>query len=314
MLGDKFMYCKKCGNEIKDGSLFCTKCGEKLLTDSNNININNIEASTPVYNQNFNKKPLEKCAWFAPVSVVISILLMFGVRFVFFGFILPNFQSPEGYFTGSEYCIAATVQNVLILLIPIITSAGLFFAATSGTTQNDRKKVITACFLPALLSTIIWQLPSTFTMIMTDILKVSLYEVSIINTIATVILSILGAVASFYFILNSFRAIDRDCNENSSANTNTNYQQVDDLNFQQDQVVTNTQQTVYTPMKSSKSKTAAGLLCFFLGELGIHRFYVGKIGTGILWLFTGGLFGLGWFIDLLTIIFGGFKDSNGLYL
>ena len=65
---------------------------------------------------------------------------------------------------------------------------------------------------------------------------------------------------------------------------------------------------------SSKSKIAALLLCFFLGALGIHRFYVGKVGTGIIWLFTGGLFGIGALIDFIMIICGAFKDKYGAAL
>lgn len=50
-----------------------------------------------------------------------------------------------------------------------------------------------------------------------------------------------------------------------------------------------------------KSKLAAYLLWFFFGLLGIHRFYLGKVGTGILYLLTGGVLGIGWFIDLFTL-------------
>lgn len=60
-----------------------------------------------------------------------------------------------------------------------------------------------------------------------------------------------------------------------------------------------------------KSKVVAILLCLFLGFFGAHRFYVGKVGTGILMLLTGGIFGIWTFIDLLVLICGGFRDSNG---
>ncbi|GHV32733.1 hypothetical protein AGMMS4952_23670 [Spirochaetia bacterium] len=50
-----------------------------------------------------------------------------------------------------------------------------------------------------------------------------------------------------------------------------------------------------------KSKGVAYLLWFFLGLFGAHRFYLEKIGTGFLFLFTGGVLGVGWLIDLFTL-------------
>lgn len=65
---------------------------------------------------------------------------------------------------------------------------------------------------------------------------------------------------------------------------------------------------------SPKSRLAAALLAFFLGFLGIHRFYVGKIGTGVLWLVTGGIFGIGALVDFIMILVGVFKDKEGRYV
>lgn len=62
---------------------------------------------------------------------------------------------------------------------------------------------------------------------------------------------------------------------------------------------------------SNKSRLVALLLCVFLGGIGIHRFYVGKVGTGILYIFTAGLFGIGTLVDLIMIAVGSFKDIDG---
>ena len=62
---------------------------------------------------------------------------------------------------------------------------------------------------------------------------------------------------------------------------------------------------------SEKNGLVVLLLCLFLGGLGIHRFYVGKIGTGILMIVTFGGLGVWWLIDLIMIIIGKFTDSEG---
>jgi TM2 domain-containing membrane protein YozV len=77
-----------------------------------------------------------------------------------------------------------------------------------------------------------------------------------------------------------------------------------------------------TPEKqiSEKQKTTAILLAFFLGALGIHRFYVGKTGTGIIMLlltltivgvYISGIWAI---IDLVMIILDKFKDGKGLII
>ena len=59
------------------------------------------------------------------------------------------------------------------------------------------------------------------------------------------------------------------------------------------------------------SKIAAILVTFFLGGLGVHRFMAGKVGTGIVWLITGGVFGIGWLIDFIKVCIGSFTKKDG---
>lgn len=60
-----------------------------------------------------------------------------------------------------------------------------------------------------------------------------------------------------------------------------------------------------------KSKGMALILALFLGALGVHRFYVGKNWTGLLYMLTGGLFGVGWVFDCVMILVGAFRDKAG---
>ena len=82
-------------------------------------------------------------------------------------------------------------------------------------------------------------------------------------------------------------------NSNQNVNTNTNI---------------NSGLGVLPP---PKSKTTALLLCIFLGFFGGHCFYTGKTGLGILYIFTYGLFGIGWIIDIIRILTGSYRDKWG---
>lgn len=68
---------------------------------------------------------------------------------------------------------------------------------------------------------------------------------------------------------------------------------------------------VYVTLTSEKNRTVALILCIFLGIIGAHHFYVGKIGMGVLYFFTFGLFGIGWLVSLISILLGAYKDNVG---
>ncbi|WP_084130268.1 TM2 domain-containing protein [Demequina sp. NBRC 110055] len=52
---------------------------------------------------------------------------------------------------------------------------------------------------------------------------------------------------------------------------------------------------------SQKSLAVAYILWFLFGLFGIQHFYLGKIGRGILYLLTGGILTIGWWVDLFTL-------------
>jgi TM2 domain-containing membrane protein YozV len=62
---------------------------------------------------------------------------------------------------------------------------------------------------------------------------------------------------------------------------------------------------------SEKKRLVAFLLWFFLWPLGVHRFYVGKVGSGIAQVLTFGGLGIWALVDLRMILCGAFKDKEG---
>lgn len=85
--------------------------------------------------------------------------------------------------------------------------------------------------------------------------------------------------------------------------------QVEQLKSEQPQVVinntntnTNTNVNKIGGYGKEKNKWIALLLCVCFGYFGIHKFYEGKIGLGILYMFTMGFFGIGWIIDIISLL------------
>lgn len=66
--------------------------------------------------------------------------------------------------------------------------------------------------------------------------------------------------------------------------------------------------------RSDKNFVATLLFCLLLGTFGVHRFYVGKIGTGILMLLTFGGMGIWTLIDFILIVCGAFRDKEGFLI
>ncbi len=67
----------------------------------------------------------------------------------------------------------------------------------------------------------------------------------------------------------------------------------------------------YEPDVSDKNRLLAALLALVFGVFGAHRFYVGKVGTGVAQLLTIGGLGIWSFIDFVIILFGEFTDADG---
>ena len=101
----------------------------------------------------------------------------------------------------------------------------------------------------------------------------------------------------------------------STNNSTVQSQNANNISFVTN-VVNNNSQNISNQVinVSKKNKITALILCVLFGLFGVHRFYVGKIGTGLLYLCTGGLFLIGYIVDIILIIKGKFTDKFGLEL
>lgn len=91
-------------------------------------------------------------------------------------------------------------------------------------------------------------------------------------------------------------------NTNTNPNTNTNVNPNRNTNTNDFRDFNRSAAPMQAAGGRMRNKWVALALCFFLGGFGAHKFYEGKVGMGILYLCTVGLFGIGWFIDLIRLL------------
>ena len=303
------MYCSQCGHSLnKDG--YCPVCSAGTVKPT--------AATTATA-----RKPLTSYAWIGPVNVLILTLIdlaiMIGWEF------LPSIL--EELFHMSSWDVSRITENTLFtgivnffihLILPCGASFILFTLVLQQQANNLKKFSTVLWIFPVGIHIFISNLINYFQAILRDDLGLNLEIYIIITIVGSCILS---AVASFFILKTCFSLLEQlyaskgnEAEKVVFAVSDTSAKQEGVYNNMLDNAMNVSQQSGAAPAQyvpSSKSKAVAALLCFFLGALGVHRFYAGKIGTGVLWLLTAGLFGIGSLVDFFIILFGGFQDAEG---
>lgn len=248
---------------------------------------------------------LVKCAWFAPVAVILC-WLAYNLLNVIVSSLAQSFNySYETYSSG--YYITLAIGSFIIFIIRILICFGLYSIAFSKVDKTIKTTTMPLLLLPFVLFLFSGALTSLIQQMFTGLIMAPVSMPLTLNAVAFIgiVVGIIGAIiaAVFSYILCSKYL------EHITDKIHSESLEIHEVNTCDNSNSYNNQ--ILQEQKSDKSRGVAALLCFFLGFLGIHRFYVGKIGTGILWLLTVGFFGIGEFIDFFVILFGGFKDSKG---
>lgn len=229
-------------------------------------------------------------AWFAPVTVLLTSILSFCFNPTVFYYI-NNFILHTDL-QSNKYTLLQSLFSFILAFAPPVISFGLYFIATIKFDGDLRKKTIVFAFVPVYNILSCLNIPGYFYSYMTEVLSMESWVVALISIFTGLVLSFIYIIVSFFFVALPLKTFS----EKTAVKSNIS--------------APNSQYNSGNEYVQEKSRSTAALLCFFLGGLGIHRFYVGKIGTGLLWLFTGGLFGIGAIVDLISIAFGGFTDSE----
>ena len=313
------MYCYKCGKEIHDENKFCAYCGEKNPKATAVIKRSEHTGSAEAYGVNTNqpqsipqnyygenngcygenagrpygnaqviittgKERISNLPYvYLIVENILYLVLLSVITFVLNEYLsaveITNWSEQMQYYSLQEVLFAVRSALLVVFGVAIIRNSKLFLI-TLGCQA-------VAGAIVGILTSIVQYIVSV-TVVDIDMLFYGTYTTY--ENIAVIVLNIVFSCVAYSLVKQKLAE-----KNNGTA-----------------QVYQSENPYIYSESdKSPKSRASAGLLCFFFGILGVHRFYVGKVGTGLLWLFTGGLFGVGSFIDFFIIIFGGFKDADG---
>lgn len=201
------MYCKKCGSEVNNGSSFCIKCGEKISENNDVAVINQPEHN----NYNVKSLPLEKCAWFAPVSIIVSFVLGAGIS------ALSSSLLSDG--THTTYLIMSLV-NILSFIIKLLPFFLFYLTATSTVDKAHRKVAFPSIFLPYLISVIPSIISSTFTYLglYLDLRILSASTIATVSIVINILFTLIFTVLSYFIVLKYFKLVDNTLCEGKDNN------------------------------------------------------------------------------------------------
>lgn len=217
------MFCSVCGNKIENGAAFCPQCGNKI-DNGNNINIT--ENSSPAftantmpsyavnssyvgYHQVQNKTSMEKCAWYAPVSIIVSYLLGLGVSELF-AQIQIKIQISAGI--SSSYYYVLAVGSIVNFIIRVLSFFIIYFIATAKVDKKTSKVAMNNIYFLWFLSSI----PSVITTVlynyvcgMTDNFRfANIGTITFIINVTQFMIVVVFAVLAYFITVKRFKSVD----------------------------------------------------------------------------------------------------------